>query len=179
MEGISLGTLAKQAITITKGIVPALRRWHAERIAADASPIDVDILDKYLDEGLNHIRRIDDDDAWWRRTLDWLAHQYVTPDYLSHPYIRDWLKDPHVRHDLKTLARARLLEGSFDESAIRKKVSERYSEISFDAPFRAEGHIDAILNILLSGAGGQALGIARRREPRPAPPRPGPPRRSP
>ncbi len=29
------------------------------------------------------------------------------------------------------------------------------------------------------GAGGQALGIARRREPRPAPPRPGPPRRSP
>ena len=100
-------------------------------------------------------------------------------------------------HHIALLARACEIAGQIEEALTllddALQIVERTGERWFAAELNRhkgqlllrQGHSEAAEELyrkalsIARGAGGQALGIARRREPRPAPPRPGPPRRSP
>ena len=100
-------------------------------------------------------------------------------------------------HYIALLARACEIAGQIEEAVtllddalqIVERTGERWLAAELNRHkgqlLLRQGHSEAAEELyrkalsIARGAGGQALGIARRREPRPAPPRPGPPRRSP
>lgn len=153
MEGVSLTALSKPLISIGKAVAPIIKRLHAEHQAgADNASIRTNLLDASLEETLGRLQDIEAHDAWWRDLLQRAASQYVRPEYLEKPAIREWLSEPAVRADLKALARAQLVPGSNEDAAVAARVAERYAVRTGEAAALATGPIEAILNILLAGS---------------------------
>ena len=156
MEGISLALLSKPLISVGtafgSALAPIVKQLRAERRAAESANIETGLLESILDETLGRLQNITAHDAWWRELLRRAASQYVRPEYLEKPAIREWLSESDVRGDLKLLARIQLLPGSTEEAPIKARLADRYSAHTGEATHLAVGPIDAIVNILLAGA---------------------------
>ena len=151
MEAL-VSTLSKPLVAIGKALAPVVKQLHAERQAgADSAMVKTALLDAPLEDTLTRLQNITAHGSWWRDLLQRAESAYVRPDYLEKPSIREWLSEPGVREDLKTLARARLVPGEDDEDAITARLSGRYAAHTGEASALAAGPIDAILNILLAG----------------------------
>jgi hypothetical protein len=155
-SSISLSILAKPLITLgsslAKAMVPHLRQLHAERQAGrESTVIHTDFIDSSLEATLSRLQQIEANDPWWHELYQRAAIAYVRPDYLAKPSVREWLTEDAVRHDLKALARGKLLPGSPDEALIRERLASRYAFHTLEAPQLATGPVDAVVNILLAG----------------------------
>ena len=106
MEGISLSALSKPLISIGSALAPIVKQLRAERRAAESANIETGLLDGILDETLGRLQNIATHDVWWRALLQRAASQYVRPEYLEKPAIREWLSEGAVRDDLKALAQS-------------------------------------------------------------------------
>ena len=125
---ISLSTLVKPVISIGRALAPVVRQLHAERQAgADSASVKTALLNGPLEETLSRLQNIEAHDTWWRELLQRAQSEYVRPDYLAKSSIRDWLSEASVRDDLRALARATLLPGTVDQSAIKARLAERYA----------------------------------------------------
>ena len=90
MEGISLSTLSEPVMSIGSALAPVIKQLRAERRAADSAGIETRLLEGILDETLSRLQDIAAHDVWWRDLLR-SASQYVRPEYLQKPAIRDGL----------------------------------------------------------------------------------------
>ena len=159
MEAISLSAAAKPLLEVAKMLAPHIKRLQAERDAGtDSSPVGTDLLEGPLDAILDRLANIDKHDSWWRGLLQWAQSQYITPDYLSKPSVREWLSEPDVRRDLKALVRASLLPTSEDSSPTIRRLAERHAGRTGEAMQLAIGPIDAIVNIAVASVYSPASG---------------------
>ncbi len=152
MEGISLAALSRPLISIGSALAPVVKQFRAERRAANSATIETGLLEVILDETLNRLQNIAAHDAWWRELLQRAASEYVRPEYLEKPAVREWLSESAVRDDLKLLTRTRLLLESTEEPSVTARLADRYSANTGEAAPLATGPIEAIVNILLAGA---------------------------
>ncbi len=152
MEGVSLSALSEPVMSIGSALAPVIKKLRAERRAADSARIDTQLLEGLLDDTLSRLHNIAAHDVWWRDLLRRAASQYVRPEYLEKPAIREWLSESAVRDDLKLLTRIQLLPGASEEASIKARLADRYSAYTGEAAPLAAGPVDAIVNILLAGA---------------------------
>lgn len=152
MEGVSLSALSEPVMSIGSALAPVIKKLRAERRAANSARIDTQLLEGLLDDTLSRLHNIAAHDVWWRDLLRRAASQYVRPEYLEKPAIREWLSESAVRDDLKLLTRIQLLPGASEEASIKARLADRYSAYTGEAAPLAAGPVDAIVNILLAGA---------------------------
>ena len=126
-------------------------RLHAERqAAAPWDPHQPSFIDKLLDETLNRLRAGNPDDSWWRQLLDRVGHNYVSPDFLQKPALREWLATDQVATDFKVLSKASLLAGSSTESHARQRLAQAYSKHTGEASHLSNGPIDTVVAVLIA-----------------------------
>ena len=91
------------------------------------------------------------EDSWWRRILDRLGHQYIVPDFLTNPALREWLTDTYVANDLKVLAKALIMGGPGGDPEIYGRLAHSYSNQTGEASQLADGPIEVTVAILVAG----------------------------
>ena len=145
-----LSTLAAPLRSVAKAAFTQVSRLYAER-QAGREPANSPLMDSNLDQTLGRLRGGEVEDSWWRRTLDRLGHQYIAPDFLTNPALREWLTDTHVADDLKVLARALIMGGPGGDPEIRGRLAYSYSNQTGEASQLADGPIEVTVAILVAG----------------------------
>ena len=130
---------------------------HARRLSAERQASQVPltqpsaIMDESLNETLTRIRGGQIDSGWWMSLLDRIEQQYIAPDFLTKPVLREWLQEDSVANDLKTIATWRIMETAEDEAVLRDRLAQSYSNKTGEAPYLAAGSIDVVVAILVAG----------------------------
>ena len=109
------------------------------------------IMDELLNETLDRIRGGSIDLGWWQSLLDRFGQQYITPDFLRKPALREWLAEEPVANDFKTIAAWRILASAQDEAAPRDRLAQSYSDRTGEAHYLAARPIDVVVAILVAG----------------------------
>lgn len=112
---------------------------------------EFELIDIELEKTLTRLRGEQLDDAWLNQILTSIEHPLVTPQCLRQPEIRDWLADNQVRHDLKALARAKLLGGSTSHGNVEERLIQAYARISAKPTAFAMEATNVIVMILVTG----------------------------
>ncbi len=140
------------AFALIRPFARSVLRLYAERKAASPLPIHApDLFGQVLDDTLNRIRGGSIDDAWWRRLLDVVSHQYVAPDFLQKPALREWLTDAQVADAFRTISRDYIIGNSTQSSEPRTLLEQSYSIHTGEARHLSDGPIDTIMAILIAG----------------------------
>ena len=109
------------------------------------------LMDELLNETLDRIRGGRIDTGWWQNLLDRFGQQYIAPDFLNKPALREWLGEESVANDVKTIAAWRVMATPQDEAAPRDHLAQIYSNRTGEALHFAAGPIDAVVAILVAG----------------------------
>ena len=145
-----LSALAAPLRSVAKAAFTQVSRLHAERQAGREST-NSPLMESNLDQTLDRLRGGKVEDSWWRRTLDRLGHQYIAPDFLTNPALREWLADTHVADDLKVLAKTLIMGGPDSDLEIRGRLAHSYSNRTGEANQLADGPIEVTVAILVAG----------------------------
>ena len=89
--------------------------------------------------------------AWWQSLLDQFGQQYIAPEFLRKPALRQWLAEEPVANDLKAIATWRIMATDQDEAATRDRLAQSYSNRTGEAPYLAARPIDVVVAILVAG----------------------------
>ena len=134
---------------------PSARRFlrlYAER-RAGRLPLNQapDFMDGTLNDTLRRLCGGRIDAAWWDRILHQFGQRYVAPDFLQKPALQEWLADPQVSADFKTLAQNRIMTGSPDPEEPTIRLTESYSRFTGEASHFARGSIEVVIAVLVAG----------------------------
>ena len=106
----SISAIAKTLLPFVKVLSPKLRRLYQERKSASMPIGDTsNLLEKGIDNTLDRLTGGKDFDAWWKRLLDKIGHEYISPEFLRIQAVREWLSNPQVQKDIKLLAREQIM----------------------------------------------------------------------
>ena len=108
-------------------------------------------MDELLNETLNRIRGSSIDSGWWQSLLDQFGQQYIAPEFLRKPALREWLAEELVANDLKAIAMWRIMATAQDEAALRDRLAQSYSNHTGEAFHFAAGPTNAVVAILVAG----------------------------
>lgn len=149
---LTLAQAAKPLLSLASVVWPHARRLYQER-KAGRMPLarGGDILNDAFEETLSRLACGDIDDVWWRRLLNYVEHQYVTPDFLRKAAIREWLAEVQCQADIKTLARARVMNDENVDLEALGRVSAAYSEKTGEATHLADWPIEVVVAVLALG----------------------------
>lgn len=148
-----LQRLAASILTTLPGAVwPRARRLYAERRAGKTVRFTgSDLIDEILDDSLARLSKGYIQEEWWNELLQKIEHPIITPEFLRHPYVQNWLSRSQVQADLKILAREKILGEEAENQECQRRLRESYSEVSGEAEHLARGPIDVALAILGAG----------------------------
>ena len=149
-DPLTLSALASRLLPFAKAALKAGSRLTAERKAGQAT-VRSDLLDSNLDRTLDRLRGGSIDDAWWQSVLHQLGQQYIAPEFLKTPAVQKWLAQVRVAEDLKALARAIIMGADGEDSQVRERLAQSYSDRTGEARQYAEGAIDVAVGILVAG----------------------------
>ena len=149
-DSFTLSALSLALRPLVSAVSAALSRLRAERAAVEvrARP---DLMDSNLNQTLDRLRRGNIDDSWWQSILNWAGQEYIAPEFLKAPALQEWLAQEHVADDLKALARATIMGGDGEDSQVRERLAQSYSNRTDEARQLAGGYIDAAVGILVAG----------------------------
>ena len=152
MSDPTLSALALPLKLFVKAVLTRTRQLHAERQAGQASfQGPTNFMDRILNETLDRLQGGNIDDTWWSRLLHQLGQQYAAPDFLKKPALQEWLAEEPVADDLKTLARAQIMDRVHKNEETRTRLSQSYSDRTGETPQLANGPIDTIVAVLAAG----------------------------
>ena len=149
-DPLTLLALASRLLPLAKAALKAGSRLNAERKAGRAT-VRSDLLDSNLDRTLDRLHGGSIDDAWWQSVLHQLGQQYIAPEFLKTPAVQKWLAQVRVAEDLKALARAIIMGADGEDSQVRERLAQSYSDRTGEARQYAEGAIDVAVGILVAG----------------------------
>ena len=149
-DPLTLLALASRLLPLAKAALKAGSRLNAERKAGRAT-VRSDLLDSNLDRTLDRLRGGSIDDAWWQSVLHQLGQQYIAPEFLKTPAVQKWLAQVRVPEDLKALVRAIIMGADGEDSQVRERLAQSYSDRTGEARQYAEGAIDVAVGILVAG----------------------------
>ena len=109
------------------------------------------IVDELLTGTLDRVRRGNVHSNWWQGLLGQMGQQYVAPKFLTKPALQEWLADESVADDLKAIALGRIMATADDETSLRDRLAQSYSNRTGEAASFAAGPIDAVVAILVAG----------------------------
>ena len=148
----SLSALASLLRPFVAKVFRHVRRLSAERQAGQVSLTQPSsIMNDSLNETLDRIRGGGIDSGWWKSLLNRIGQQYIAPDFLIKPALLDWLHDDSAANDLKAIAAWRIMETAEDETALRDRLAQSYSNRTGEALYLAAGPIDVVVAILVAG----------------------------
>ena len=152
MPELSLSALATVLRPFATSVFGHARRLSAERQAGQV-PLThpSSLMNELLNETLDRIRGGSIDSGWWQSLLDRFDQQYIAPDFLRKPALREWLAEEPVANDLKTIATWRILATAQDEAAPRDRLAQSYSNRTGEAHYLAVRPIDVVVAILVAG----------------------------
>lgn len=113
---------------------------------------NTEYLSSSFDETLTRLRKIDDNEKWWRQLLTYFKSKYVAPNLFMKPALRDWLADQGVAERLKDLAAAKLVGTSEYDAADLKSLIDSYGVATGEARRFAESAVDIAVAMLVAGA---------------------------
>ena len=125
-------------------------RLRAERQAAQSS-VRSRLLQENLNDTLSRLRGPTLDVPWWSNILRQLGQEYITPDFLKKPSLREWLGDEEVAKDVKKLATDILMGASGHDTQSRSRLVKSYSDHTGELSQFAEVPIDVTVAILVAG----------------------------
>ena len=151
MPELSLSALASVLRPFAASVFGHARRLSAERQAGQV-PLtpSSSLMDEVLNETLDRIRGGSIDSGWWRNLLDRFSQQYIAPDFLGKPALREWLAEEPTANDLKTIATWRIMASADDEAASRDRLARSYSNRTGEAHYLATQPIDVVVAILVA-----------------------------
>ena len=135
---------------ITKKVFRLASRIYAERKANKAN-IPQEFLDDILKETLERLRGTSVDRNWWQKVCNGIAHELMTPEFIRKPALQEWLSDESVTKDLVSLAKAIVMGRQNISSEPRTRLAKSYSMKTGEIEKFANGPIDVLLSILVSG----------------------------
>ena len=125
-------------------------RLHAERKAVD-SPINADLMEKNLNQTLARLRVDAFEDSWWRDLLNSIGHRYVVPDFLKNPSAQKWLADAGVSEELKSCAKAIVMDGTRSSEQAGAFLAAKLPKTSEETKEMGVKERDALVAILVAG----------------------------
>lgn len=125
-------------------------RLYAERKANKAN-IPQEFLDDILKETLERLRGTSVDRNWWQKVCKGIAHELVTPEFIQKPALQEWLNDESVTKDLILLAKEIVMGQQSINPEPRARLAKSYSIKTGELENFANGPIDVLLSILVSG----------------------------
>lgn len=125
-------------------------RIHAERNAS-IEILSVDLLGDKLNQTLKRLQGPEIEDDWWRGIMNRFGHEYISPEFLKKPALVEWLCDPKVAENFTNLAKQNLLQGTRGNEESRARLAKSYSAKTGESKVLANGPIDVVLSILVSG----------------------------
>ena len=151
MPELSLSALASVLRPFATSVFGHARRLSAERQAGQV-PLthSSSLMDELLKETLDRIRGGSIDSGWWQSLLDRFGQQYIAPDFLRKPALREWLAEEPAANDLKTIATWRIMASAQDEAAPRDRLAQSYSNRTGEAHYLAARPIDVVVAILVA-----------------------------
>lgn len=152
MPELSLSALASVLRPFAASVFGHARRLSAERQASQV-PLTASssLMDELLNKTLDRIRGGSIDPSWWQSLLDRFAQQYIAPDFLKKPALREWLAEEPTANDLKTIAAWRIMSNAEDEADLRDRLAQSYSKRTGEAHYLAAQPIDVVVAILVAG----------------------------
>ena len=149
-DPLTLAVLASRLLPLAKAALKAGSRLNTERKAV-RTPVSSTLLDDNLDQTLDRLRGGSIDDSWWQSVLHHMGQQYIAPEFLKAPAVQKWLAQVRVAEDLKALARAIIMGADGEDSQVRERLAQSYSDRTGEARQYAEGAIDVAVGILVAG----------------------------
>ena len=149
-DPLTLAGLASRLLPLAKAALKAGSRLNTERNAV-RTPVSSTLLDDNLDQTLDRLRGGSIDDSWWQSVLHHMGQQYIAPEFLKAPAVQKWLAHVRVAEDLKALARAIIMGADGEDSQVRERLAQSYSDRTGEARQYAEGAIDVAVGILIAG----------------------------
>lgn len=125
-------------------------RIYAER-KANKTNIPQEYLDDIFKETLERLRGKSVDRNWWQKVGKGIAHELVTPEFIQKPALQEWLNDESVKKDLISLAKEIVMGQQNIDTEPRTRLAKSYSSKTGEMEKFANGPIDVLLSILVSG----------------------------
>ena len=152
MPELSLSASASLLRPFVTSVFGYARRLSAERQAGQVPLTQPSsIMDELLNETLDRIRGDSIDSGWWRNLLNQFGQQYIAPEFLRKPALREWLAEEPVANDLKAIATWRIMATAQDEAAPRDRLAQSYSNQTGEALYLAARPIDVVVATLVAG----------------------------
>ena len=130
-------SLSASASLLRPFVTSVFRRAHRLSAERQAGQVPLtqpsSIMDELLNETLNRIRGGSIDSGWWQSLLDQFGQQYIAPEFLRKPALRQWLAEEPVANDLKAIATWRIMATDQDEAATRDRLAQSYSNRTGEA----------------------------------------------
>jgi len=148
----SISAIAKTLLPVVKVLSPKLRRLYQERKAASMPIGDTsDLLEKGMDKTLDRLTGGKDIDEWWKRLLDKIGHEYISPEFLRIQAVKEWLSNPQVQKDIKLLAREQIMGKKDHDQYTFHRLRKTYADKTGEDERLANGPIDVIVAIIAAG----------------------------
>jgi len=148
----SISAIAKTLSPVVKVLSPKLRRLYKERKAARMPIGDIsELLEKGMDETLDRLTGGKGIDEWWKGLLNKIGHEYISPKFLRIQAINEWLSDPQVQTDFKSLAREHIMGQEAHDQDIYQRLRQTYSAKTGENEMLANGPIGIIVAIIAAG----------------------------
>jgi len=149
---LSISATANTLLPVVKAISPKLRRLYQER-KAGSMPIGstTDLLEEGMDKTLDRLTGGKNIDKWWKRFLNKIGHDYISPEFLRIQAVKDWLSFPQVQKDIKVLAREQIMGGEDYDQDIFQRLRKTYADKTGEDERLANGPIDVIVAIIAAG----------------------------
>lgn len=152
LDPSTLSVLSKTFRSWIQKVAHYTRRLSAERKAGQKpGKQSADLMESILDETLDRLRGDNVDDVWWRNILNRIGQRYITPDFLQEPELQEWLAGAQTAKDLKAFVKTRIVLGREDDSEIRARLVQSYSNQTGQTNDSAAEAIDIIIGILCAG----------------------------
>jgi len=148
----STSAIAKTLLPVVKALSPKLRRLNKERKAA-RMPIGngSNLLEKGMDETLDRLTGGKDFEEWWKRLLNKIGHEYISPRFLHIQAISEWLSNSQVQTDFKSLARKHIMGQNDHDQYTYQRLRHTYSAKTGEDERLAIGPIEVIVAIIVAG----------------------------
>jgi len=138
---------------LTQSAIQKARRLHQERNAGQSDLQPEEFLSNAVfnvfDSTLSRLSSGDVNQSWWQNLFSVLGSLYVTPDFLREREVQQWLEEPQVKKDLKTLAWSTLIAAETQET--RQRLRAKFSEVAQSEEYLADQLIDMIVLVLIGG----------------------------
>ena len=147
-----LSVLSRTFRSLIQGVVRHIRRLSSERQAGQIlGEQSIDQMESILDDTMDRLRGENIDDSWWKKILNKIHQSYIAPDFLLESELQEWLNEDRVANDLKALAKTRIMGGRQNDSELRTRLVQSYSDRTGEVSHLATQTIDVIVAILSAG----------------------------